>query len=82
MDRVNQDRLRQREQALRTGLNPPGGYAAIEETKGNRYSGQATGVQSLNNVAIMQLDRMIKSGYDLPEVLTNESIYEEGLHSL
>ena len=86
MEIVNQIRMRQRAEAERTGLNPPGGYASVEEAKGGPYPGHPPashfGLASLDGLdmeAIRILDVMTREGYELPPVINNETLRSEAL---
>ena len=56
-----------REEALRSGLNPPPNNA-MEETKG--------GFANLSHESLLIVDRFRESGYELPDVITNASLAE------
>ena len=86
MEIVDLIRMGQRAQAERTGPNPPGGYAGVEETKGGRYPGHPPashfGLASLDGLdmeSIMILDVMTRDGYELPAVINNETLRSEAL---
>ena len=70
MNKIWQNR---REQALKSGLNPPGGIqAAHEERKG----GKAPGFANLSHESLLIVDRFRSSGYELPDVITDASLAE------
>ena len=73
MDLVNQIRMKQRAEAEKTGLNPPGGISAAEEQK----FADPRQVEILSSKTIQTINELTESGWPLPEVISNASIAQE-----
>ena len=73
MDLVNKIRKKQRAEAEKTGLNPPGGHKAAEEQK----FADPRQVEILSSKTIRTINELTENGWPLPEVISNASIAQE-----